>query len=458
LLPLPFILLVARAAGWTSRVLRRGRGTSLPGVVALRLFGGVLARLVADLPDGVVVVTGTNGKTSTAGLVRAALEAAGTRVAANTSGSNLEQGIVTALIQDRGVWGRPRSSTAVLEVDEAALGRLATALSPRLVVVLNLFRDQLDRHAELDRVAATVGDALSRVSCPVLLNADDARVAALATYARGPVAYFGFDRPIEGQEPAQAAGDVSPCPSCGGRLAYAWVAYAQLGAYECPACGLRRPRPTVALTAALPRPDGGWRVHLRAGGEDLGAVTALRGAYGVANLVAAVAAARELGVAPAAALDAAAACEPVAGRGARTRVGAGEVIVLLGKNPTGVAQILDAYVCREPAAPLLLVLNDAAADGRDVSWIWDAPLEGLCGRARPVLVAGSRSESMLVRLEYAEVPARGFDTVAAALDELVAQVVGGGRAFVVTTYSAVQPVTDGLARRADALVGTRAVA
>lgn len=336
----------------------------------------------------------------------------------------------------------------MLEVDEAVFGRLATQLSPRLVVVLNLFRDQLDRFAELDRVAETIGSALTAVDCPVLLNGDDARVAALASYAHGPVTYFGLDRPVDDRH-LVPAGDVSPCPDCGDRLSYAWVSYAQLGQYACPSCGLRRPTLAVAVTGAQVRSDGGWRLWLRTGAEHLMAETSLRGAYNVYNVVAAVAAARLLGVPGQDALDAAAGCSPVPGRGARTAVGDGEVVLLLGKNPTGVAEVMDAYICPEPSAPLLMVLNDAAADGRDVSWIWDAPLEGLTGRCDPVLVAGSRFESMLVRLQYAEVSANGYDSVDSALDELVSLVQHGGRAFVLTTYSAMQPLDDRLSRLRD---------
>ncbi len=448
LLPLPLVLLVAKAAGWFSRVLRRGRGTSVPGVIARRIDPTLLSRLVAGLRDGVVVVTGTNGKTSTCHLLRAALAESPVHVVANTAGSNLEQGVLTALIRDRDLWGRPTGTLAVLEVDEAAFGRLATQLSPRLVVVLNLFRDQLDRHAELDQVASTIGSALASVDCTVLLNADDARVAALSSRARGPVAFFGLDRPVDDRN-AAPAGDISPCPACGGQLSYGWVSYAQLGRYACPSCGLQRPTPTVAVTGAQPLPAAGWRVWVRSGASHLVAETSLRGAYNVYNVVAAVAAAQRLGVSGQDALDAAAGSSPVPGRGARTTVGDGEIVILLGKNPTSVAQVMDAYICAEPTAPLLVVLNDAAADGRDVSWIWDAPLEDLAGRPGPVLVAGTRSDSMLMRLEYAEVAARGCDTVEDALDQLMALVRHGGRGFVMTTYSAVQPLDDRLARLRD---------
>ena len=351
LLPLPLVLLVAKAAGLASRVLGRGRGTSLPGVVAARLDPAILSRLVADLPDGVVVVTGTNGKTSTCHLLRTALSTGTTKVVANASGSNLAQGVITALVRDRDLLGRPRGTLAVLEVDEAAFARVAGQLSPRLVVVLNLFRDQLDRYAEVDRLAATLGAALSGIGSAVLLNADDARVAALAAHARGPVAFFGLDRPVD-ERPTTPDGDVSPCPACGGQLSYTWVAYAHLGRYACPSCGLRRPRTIVASTGAQLRTDGGRRVWLRIGASHLMSETSLRGVYNLYNVVAAVAAAHWLGVPGRDALDAAAGCTPVPGRGARSAVGEGEVVLLLGKNPTAVAQVLDAYIRPEPAAPL----------------------------------------------------------------------------------------------------------
>jgi lipid II isoglutaminyl synthase (glutamine-hydrolysing) len=448
-LPLPVVLLLAKAAGWVSRLLRRGHGTSLPGLVATALYPGVLARLAHELPDGVVLVTGTNGKTTTCHLMRAGLSSSAARVVANDSGSNLSQGLVSALVRDRGL-GRPRSTLGVFEVDEAALVAVLGQVAPRLVVVVNLFRDQLDRHAEVDQVAAAVGGALGQVDAAVLLNADDARVAALRRHARGAVAFFGLDEPPVADLPARSpvaatAADVSPCPSCGARLDYLWNTYAQLGGYACPACGLHRPTPSVAVTRARPA-DGGWCLSVRAGDQQLEARTRLRGVYNLYNVAAALATCERLGVPASEALRDIAASGPVTGRGAATEVGSGEVVMLLGKNPAGVEQVLQAHVVPEPYAPLLLVLNDAAADGRDVSWIWDAPLELLSGRLGPVLVAGQRAESMVLRLWYAEVPAAMFPSIEEALEELVRQVTDGARGFVLTTYTGVQPLGRYVAR------------
>jgi lipid II isoglutaminyl synthase (glutamine-hydrolysing) len=446
LLPLPAIVLLAKGAGWASRLLGKGRGTSVPGVVAATLDPQILCRLVARLSDGVVVVTGTNGKTTTSHLLRASLRTHASAIAANESGSNLAQGVITALVENCDLRGRPVAAMAVLEVDEAALVRIATQLSPRMLVVLNLFRDQLDRHAELDQVAAQIGAAIAATGCDVLLNADDARVAALAGYARGRVTYFGVDNqfgPV-----LSPTGDVSACPSCGGGLSYKWVSYAHLGDYSCTACGLRRPEAEVALNRAQVT-RGEWELWARAGVYYVTAKTTLRGTYNLYNLVAALAVAHLLDIPAQPAIEAAAACVAVRGRGAAVEVGAGEVVVLLGKNPTAMAQALSTFICAEPTAPLLLVLNDAAADGRDVSWIWDTPLERLAGHRGPLLVAGSRRDSMLVRLHYAEVPARGCASLESAVDELVSLIQAGGRAFVLTTYSAVQSVDDHLSRLRD---------
>jgi UDP-N-acetylmuramyl tripeptide synthase len=408
-----------------------------------------MRRLAARLPDGVVVVTGTNGKTTTCRMLRAALSDAGTAVVANEAGSNMAQGVVTALVERTDLRGRPRASMGVFEVDEAALDSVVRELRPKLVVVLNLFRDQLDRYAELDLLAQRIASALSAVDADVLLDADDPRVAALAANARGTVSCYGFDGPVGGHEAIGTdAADRSPCRRCGARLEYRWLSYAQLGGYHCPACGLERPRPDVALVSAEPASGGGWQCRLRSGDDVVTAESGYAGVYNLYNLVAASAAAHRLGVPLGAAAQSAGSCAPAAGRGAVTTVGAGEVVLLLGKNPTGVAQVLQAHIRPAPAAPLLVVLNDAAADGRDVSWIYDAPFEVLAGRPGPVLVAGTRTEDMLTRLRYAEVDARGCRSLEDGLDELVARLGAGQRGFVLATYTAAQSVQGHLDRLA----------
>jgi UDP-N-acetylmuramyl tripeptide synthase len=272
-------------------------------------------------------------------------------------------------------------------------------------------------------------------------------VAALADRCGGSVTFFGLDATAASVGAVDGATDASACPSCGARLTYEWVSYAHLGGYRCRTCGFARPRPAVVVTDVEPTDDG-WRACVRSRSRHVAVRTAQRGVHSLYNLAAAAAAAELVGAPFPAAAVAAAGSEPVSGRGAVTTVGRGEVVVLLGKNPTGLAQVLRSHVVERPEAPLLLVLNDEAADGRDVSWIWDAPLELLRGRGGEVLVAGSRAESMLVRLRYAEVRATGRPSPTAALDELVARVRLGGRAYVVTTYSGVSPLAARLERLA----------
>jgi UDP-N-acetylmuramyl tripeptide synthase len=243
--------LVAVVAGKATREALRvaGRGaTTLPGLVALTVDPDVAGAVATRLPHGVVMVTGTNGKTTTSRMLSDIVRAAGWNPVHNRAGSNLARGIVSALVADSSWRGEPRADGAIFEVDEASVVPVTRLVAPRLMVVTNLFRDQLDRYGELDTVARRMREAAAALpsNSTLVLNADDPIVGLIADGFAGRVVRFGIDDPSVSGALSQNVTDLTHCPRCKARLEYARVVLGHVGDYRCPRCGFARPRPEIA--------------------------------------------------------------------------------------------------------------------------------------------------------------------------------------------------------------------
>ena len=435
-----------RAAAAASRWTRRGGGTAISGLAAQAIAP-------TYVPDGLsslarlVLISGTNGKTTTTALVSAALRAAGHEVWTNASGSNLERGIAAALVR-RAAWhgglGSARGAVGVFEVDEWALASLLPRLTPTLVVLLNLFRDQLDRYGEIDTTARAWSKVIGGLpeTATVLANADDPLVVSVAQAHAGRVDWFGTDG-LGAASTLDPWADVRGCPRCGEPLIYDAVTFAHLGRYRCPAGDLDRPSPDVAIVAAEPRGVGGLSMTLAADAWRAEVEISLPGLYSAYNVAAAVAAARAFGLAPPEALDAVARTGPAFGRAETIPTPQGEVILLLTKNPTSANQVLDLLAAEPEELDTLVLLNDGVADGEDVSWIWDVEFERL--RPRRLTLGGRRALDLEVRLKYAGVrPSDGGVAVepgiAAPFDRALSR--ADGRLAVIATYTAMLAVRD----------------
>lgn len=427
-----------------SRLTRRGGGTAISGLVAQAVWPHYV-------PDGLnslsrlVLVSGTNGKTTTTALIAAALRAAGHEVWTNPTGSNLERGIAAALAR-RAAWHggqrRERSSVGVFEVDEWALASLLPRLSPSLVVLLNLFRDQLDRYGEIDTTAGAWRQVVAGLpdTTTVLANADDPLVASVAEAHPGRVDWFGSDR-LGAAADLDPWADVRGCPTCGEPLVYDAVAFAHLGRWRCPTGDLVRPSPDVAIAAAQPRGVDGLALTLTADGWRCEADVPLPGLYSAYNVAAAVAAARALGMGPAQALDAVAQTGPAFGRAEVIPTPHGEIVLLLTKNPTSANQVLDLLAAEPEQLDTLVLLNDGVADGEDVSWIWDVEFERL--RPRRLTLGGRRAHDLELRVKYAGVqPLDGSVAVEPGIAEPLDRALSraDGRTAVVATYTAMLDV------------------
>jgi UDP-N-acetylmuramyl tripeptide synthase len=442
-------LALARATGRLSRRSGRGGGTTLPGRLLLRLAPDAIAQLGRDLPAGSTIVSATNGKTTTAGMIASALRADGRAPVHNRAGSNMTWGVATALLEQQGDEG-------LFEVDEAWLPRVAQDLEPRLVVLSNLFRDQLDRYGELEHLAEEWAQVVAARAgrTEFVLNADDPLVADLGRdtqlQRRPGVTYFGIEDPSHALPELQHAHDAKHCRRCGAPYAYERAFVGHLGHYECPNCGADRPQPDVAATRIELRGMAGSRVDITTPAGDATLALPLPGVYNVYNALAAITAGLRSGVPLDHVREGLESMRAVFGRVETIEVAGKPVSILLIKNPAGANEVLRtlSLEASDGGLDLWLALNDRIADGRDVSWIWDADFELLSGSVRRAVCAGTRAPEMALRLKYAGWPEEAIevrDGIGPSLDEAVSE--APGRLFALPTYTALLELRKLLADR-----------
>jgi lipid II isoglutaminyl synthase (glutamine-hydrolysing) len=444
-------LAVATAVGKTlvgalRRFPRRG-GSALPGLVAERIDGQITRKLADQFAHGVIVITGTNGKTTTTRMVVEILERAGHRVLTNRSGSNLARGISSALIAQAGRGGRVAADVGVFEVDEASMPAVCEQLRPSVVVVLNFFRDQLDRYGELDTTAAVVGRALAGLEgATVCLNADDPLVTSLARYAENAkIVWFGVDADGWTPLPHDRAADSNHCPLCGRALEYDRVLFSHLGRYWCPTGHFERPPADVALTAITLTGEGS-RLSVAAGGAALNLEVPLPGLYNAYNALAALAVAHVRSVGADVATGALREVTAAFGRVEVVDVAGRRLRLLLVKNPTGFNQIIQTFLAGTPGT-VVMAINDGFADGRDLSWLWDVAVEDIAPSAQ-ITCTGARGNDMALRLKYAERSATVVADIDAAVDAVVEATPPGDTAEILVNYTAMLALRAGLDRRA----------
>jgi lipid II isoglutaminyl synthase (glutamine-hydrolysing) len=443
-------IVAARAVGELARRAGRGGGTSLPGKVLMRLEPHALAELGGRLRQGTVLVSATNGKTTTAAMVASILERAGIPLVHNRAGANMAGGIASTLLAAARPGGAIAGELGLFEVDEFWLDRVTPELRPRALLLANLFRDQLDRFGELETIAdrwAAVASALPD-SAQLVLNADDPLIADLGREHAG-VTYFGIEDESVALPEMQHASDSKHCRRCGAAYTYETIYLGHLGRYSCPTCGQQRPLPAIAAerialdatrSAAftLRTPDGNAQVRIP-----------LPGLYNVYNGLAAAALCLRLGVALGDVVAGLEAVTAAFGRAETVRLGDVELSILLVKNPAGANEILRTLVLERSELDVLAILNDRTADGRDVSWVWDADFEILAPSVRRATCAGTRAAELALRLKYAGVPVdrlRVVPGLAQALDDAVAN-APAGRVFALPTYTALLELRDELSRR-----------
>ena len=433
---------LAKAAGavstWGLRHVARRPAANLPGKIALAIDPSLLDELRGKCAQGSVITVGTNGKTSTSNLLADAFEAAGCTIICNRTGANLAAGITSALLQ------QPAAQWGVFECDELWLAHVLPRLRSNYVLLLNLFRDQLDRCGEIDRIQTSIAGALAASPDTVLVyNADDPLCARIADEVPNRTVAYGLD---ESMGLAQnTVTDAQMCQKCDGMVRYHYRQYGQLGDYFCDQCDFARPTLDFAgrdiaigpagVTMEVCGPAGCESVH-----------TPQPTPYAAYNLVASYALCREVGIPTADFQRAQDAFNPRNGRLQRYRLGGRDVLLNLAKNPTGFNQNLKIVEADRGPKMVAFFINDQVADGRDISWIWDIDFEELAGQPDTVVFAGgSRAHDLAVRLKYAGIEAAVIESIEDAFARLGALTAAGvlpadAAVYAIANYTALPPV------------------
>jgi len=443
-------LAAARAVGSVARATGRGGGTSLPGKVLLKLDPRALTRLTSRLASGSAVISATNGKTTTAALSATILEGAGHALVHNRAGANMAGGIASTLLAAAHGRNRMRGDLGLFEVDELWVAQVTDEVQPRALLLANLFRDQLDRYGELETIAERWSEVVGRLSngSRLVLNADDPLIADLGR-ERANVTYFGVEDHSLAVPQMQHASDSKHCRRCGAPYVYDAIYLGHLGDYHCAACGQQRPKPSVyaeqitlhgtsRATFMLTTPDGSRAVLLP-----------LPGLYNDYNAVAAAALCLALGATLDQVVSGLQGATAAFGRAEEVAIGDLSLKLLLMKNPAGANELLRTLALEPGELNLLAILNDLIADGRDVSWVWDADFELLVSHVRTIVCSGTRAAELAVRLKYAGVePSRLLvvPDLSQALDRAL-EGASDGRVFALPTYTALLALREELATR-----------
>ena len=404
-------LIIGKAVGQFSRLLNLGAGGTWPGELALSIDPHILKNLAGHIRKGIVIVAGTNGKTTTTLMIKTILEANGNSVINNSSGANLINGITASLIRQADIWGRLNCDYAVLETDENSLPAIVEEITPNAVVCLNLFRDQLDRYGEVDVITEKWALAIKNMNkkTALILNSDDPQIAFLGKKYAGKTVYFGLNVKKLQKYSFEHATDSIFCPNCGRRLKFAAIYYSHLGWWQCLKCGLKRPDPEFF----------NWE-------------SPLPGLYNKYNTQAAAAVAKTLGVEDGLIAKSLKKVSPAFGRQEELVHQGKPLKLMLSKNPAGFNESLRTVIGLK-AKNILLVLNDRIPDGRDVSWIWDVDFEMIPAKVQ-ITVAGDRALDLGLRMKYAGLKYAVETVLSNAINKAAGQ--AEEKLYVLPTYSA----------------------
>lgn len=398
-------IIITKLTVFGLRIVGRG-GTSLPGKIALRICPDIFNRLSDRFR--IIMVTGTNGKTTTSRIIEGMLQKAGLEYISNKSGANLASGIATTLISALSLTGKPIVRTALLETDEAAFRTLAPKLKPEIVIVTNFFRDQLDRFGELYTTLNSVREGIQgSPESRLILNADDSLCASLGQDTSNPVIYFGLGDKVYPEDYLIANADAAFCINCKSRYEYLSSSFAHLGHFKCPNCGYERPTAQIECTQVLEYDNLSSTIEIQMPGGKIAVKLAIPGLYNIYNALAGAAVGHMLDLKEEDLVYVLEGFECGFGRMETLSVNGRELKLILVKNPTGFNQVLKYLMTQKYKCVIGFAINDKLADGTDISWLWDVDFEILSfmqEKVRRFFVSGIRAEDMAVRLKYAGIP------------------------------------------------------
>ena len=441
------LAVTAAKAALTACHLSGRPGSSLPGRAALKIDPHIIAPLAADIRRGIIVTCGTNGKTTTNNLLCSMLEAQGYRVVSNRLGANMLEGVAAAFATAaKGPLGyldavkRPLgcldADFACLEVDEASAARVLQDLHPDCMILTGLFRDQLDRYGEIDLTMKALEKAiLEAPDMTLVINADDPLTAYLAKKSAHRVVSFGVSEKVT--ENVDEIREARFCENCGAPLRYDFYHFSQLGVYRCPSCGFGRPEIDYAASGVRLSPQLSFDIQkINSAPERISAP--MTGFYNVYNILAVFSVLREMKLSTEMFSEVLCSFKPQFGRGEIFHVGEKrrqKVLLNLAKNPAGFNQNISAMLQDHSQKDLIIVINDNAQDGRDVSWLWDVDFDRLADETiRSITVSGLRSLDMQLRLKYVEIESERAPDVEKAIDERLAD--GCENLYVLVNYTA----------------------
>ncbi len=441
-------ILLCKFLRLVSRLLHRG-GTAMPGRVALKLCPNLLELLARDVKT--VAITGTNGKTTSARMIEEAFSRAGRSYLTNRSGANLLSGITTEFVMNCTLSGKVKKEYAVIECDEAAARTVFGQLRPKLVVVTNLFRDQLDRYGEVTHTLENIREGLRKApDARLCLNADCSLCSSLALDLPNEVVWFGVDQGAAPSRERPALSDATHCIRCKTEYEYDYISYGHLGGFRCPKCGYSRHAADYAVTDVLELRGSGSSVAVRARGEKRLVEVNLPAMYNIYNAIGALAASCEMGVSLDTAAEALAGFRCGFGRMEEFALGQSGARMMLVKNPAGCNQVIEFLQDIKERFVLVVCLNDRGADGTDISWIWDADFEKLAdmaGRIEAITVSGDRAGDMRLRIKYAGVEDRHI-RVERDYEKLIDWMAAQEKpVYIMPTYTAMLELRQKLVRR-----------
>jgi UDP-N-acetylmuramyl tripeptide synthase len=408
------IIFTCKLISFVSKKLNLGHGSTWPGHIALKLNSNFINQILNNSATEVVLVTGTNGKTTAAKLIQTILETNGKKVILNSSGANLLNGIASSLIINSNLNGKLTSDFAIFEIDENTLPQITKTIEPNYIVALNLFRDQLDRYGEIDTIARKWKEAYKKLkSTQFVLNADDPQIAFLGNGLK-TAHYFGLDS--KGNNIEEHAADSLLCPKCANRLTFATHYFSHLGDWSCSNCGLKRPNREINSDLFLP----------------------LRGTYAIYDIQAAALLAKLIGLSKEQINQGLRNFKPAFGRQEKITIDNKEIQLFLSKNPTSFNESLRT-IADSNAQNLLIALNDRIPDGTDVSWIWDIDFESLIKKEINLYLAGDRVYDLALRIKYSEIKILEeniFENLSEAIGKGILETKTNDTFYILPTYSA----------------------
>ena len=439
---LAFAISAGKLAGASGRLFHIGGGTSLPGMIARRIDPNVLKSVVGASKAKKIVITGSNGKTTTARMTAAIADASGRRVSQNRTGSNLLQGVTSVAVNFADLFGRLDSDVLLFEIDEATIPLAVPEIQPDVVVITNIFRDQLDRYGELYAVARALNKMLEELpeTATILLNGNDPQVASFGANAKAKRIFFGLETKEVGTPVPEQSADIVRCIHCNSDFVYEVAYMSHLGIYRCPSCGYTLPHLDIAATSVKLATDGegASNVTLRTPQGEIKLEIPLPGLHNVYNAEAAIGAAMAAGFELDKLQSAMSNVRPAFGRLEKVQADDKTIYLTFVKNPTSFNLMLRLIAQHPGNKHLLLAMSHTVVDGEDFAWLWDVEFEEMAERISDAVCSGNKPEELAMRLKYAEIPTDKVSIIydrEAALDAALKNVEPGGTLYIMSGYT-----------------------